>query len=79
MLTQLVVFVRSLALICAGHRAVALENVARRQQVVVFKRASKRPSLRYRDRLFWMAVLRQNQNGRRVLILWPIARQDSAC
>ena len=27
MLTRLVVFFRSLALICAGHRAVALENL----------------------------------------------------
>ena len=38
MLTRLVVFLRTLALICAGHRAVALENVALRHQLAVFKR-----------------------------------------
>ena len=69
MLMQLVVFVRSLALICAGHRAVALENVARRQQVVVFKRASKRPSLRYRDRLFGMALAHAWRDWRTALIV----------
>ena len=69
MLTQLVVFLRSLALICAGHRAVALENVALRQQLAVFKRASKRPSLRYRDRLFWMALAHASQDWRTALIV----------
>jgi hypothetical protein len=31
---------RSLALICGGHRTVALENLALRLQVAVFKRTS---------------------------------------
>jgi putative transposase len=56
MLTALVVALRSLALCCGGHRAVALENLALRQQLAVFKRAVKRPSLRRRDRLFWMLL-----------------------
>ena len=38
MLAALVIVLRSLALICAGHRAVALENLALRQQLAVFKR-----------------------------------------
>jgi hypothetical protein len=33
MLAALVVLLRSLALLCCGHRAVALENVALRQQM----------------------------------------------
>ena len=45
MLAALVVVLRSLALICSGHRAVALENLALLQQLAVF-----RPSLRHRDR-----------------------------
>jgi len=56
MLVALVVALRSLALICSGHRAVALENLALRQQLAVFKRIVKRPRLRRRDRLFWMLL-----------------------
>jgi hypothetical protein len=56
MLAALLVAFRSLALICAGHRAVALENLALRQQLAVFKRAVKRPIFRHRDRLFWMLL-----------------------
>jgi putative transposase len=56
MLTALVVALRSLALICGGHRAVALENLALRQQLAVFKRTVRRPQLRHRDRLFWMLL-----------------------
>jgi hypothetical protein len=35
MLAALVVLLRSLALLCCGHRAVALENLALRQQLAV--------------------------------------------
>ena len=69
MLTRLVVFLRSLALISAGHRAVALENVALRQQLAVFKRTIKRPSLRFRDRLFWMALAHVWREWRTALIV----------
>src|ERR1700716_2508470 len=54
MLAALVVALRSLTLICGGHRAVALENLALRQQLAVFKRTAKLPQLRHGDRLFWM-------------------------
>jgi len=53
MVTALVVFLRSIGLICRGHRGVALENLALRQQVAVLTRTVKRPQLRTRDRLFW--------------------------
>ena len=56
MLAALVVALRSLALICGGHRAVALENLALRQQLTVFKRTVRRPQLLHRDRLFWMLL-----------------------
>src|SRR5438034_5419156 len=56
MLAGLVVALRSLALLCRRHRAVALENLALRQQLAVFKRTVKRPPLRLRDRLFWMLL-----------------------
>jgi hypothetical protein len=43
MLASLVVLLRSLGLICSGHRAVALENLALRQQLAVFRRTVRRP------------------------------------
>jgi hypothetical protein len=52
----LVVLLRSLALICCGHRAVAFGNLALRQQLAVFRRTVKRSQLRHRDRLFWMLL-----------------------
>jgi hypothetical protein len=43
---------------CGGHRQLALENLALRQQLAVFKRTVTRPHLRTTDRLFfwvWLA------------------------
>ena len=37
-----------------GDQAIALESLALRQQLAVFKRTMKHPPLRPRDRLFWM-------------------------
>src|SRR6266446_7605848 len=69
MLAALVVALRSLALICGGHRAVALENLALRQQLAVFKRTVRRPQLRHRDRLFWMLLANAWQDWRTALIV----------
>src|SRR3977135_2766367 len=69
MLVALVVGLRSLALICGGHRAVALANLARRQQLAVFKRTVGRPPLRHRDRLFWMLLANAWQDWRTALII----------
>lgn len=52
MLAALVVVLGSLALICGGHRVLALENLALRQQLAVFKRTVKHPQLGNGDRLF---------------------------
>ena len=54
MLTRLVVLLRLIGLFCRGHRAVALENLALRQQLAALTRTGKRPQLRTRDRLFWV-------------------------
>src|SRR3954470_1813148 len=69
MLPWLLVLLRSLALVCRGHRAVALENLALRQQLAVFQRTVKRPSLRPSDRLFWVVLSRAWQNWRAALII----------
>src|SRR5258707_5521757 len=69
MLAALVVALRSLTLICGGHRAVALENLALRQQLAVFKRTVRRPQLRQRDRLLWMLLANAWQDWRTALIV----------
>jgi hypothetical protein len=69
MLTVLVVVFRSLALICCGHRAVAFENVALRQQLAVFRRTVKRPQLRNADRLFWVLFSKTWQDWRTALVV----------
>ena len=52
MLTALVVVLRTIGLVCRGHRAIALENLALRQQLAVLRRTVKRPQIRKSDRLF---------------------------
>lgn len=56
MLTALVVLLRLIGLMCRGHRAVALENLALRQQLAALRRIRKRPQLRPTDRLFWIVL-----------------------
>ena len=66
MLAALVVLLRTLGLLCSGHRAVALENVALRQQLSVLRRTVRRPRLRTRDRLFWVLFAKAWQDWRTV-------------
>jgi hypothetical protein len=44
MLTALVVLLRSIGLLCRGHRAVALENLALPQQLAALTLTRKRPN-----------------------------------
>src|SRR3984893_12951858 len=72
MLTALLVLLRTIGLICRGHRAVALENLALRQQVAALTRTNKRPRLRTQDRLFWLLLSRAWREWRgAVLIVRP--------
>jgi hypothetical protein len=69
MLAALVVLLRSLRLLCSGHRAVALENVALGQQLSVLRRTVRRPQLRTRDRLFWVLLAEAWRDWRTALIV----------
>jgi hypothetical protein len=69
MLATFVILLRTLALICRGYRAVALENLALRQQLAVFKRTVTRPQLRHRDRLFWILLANVWRDWRTALIV----------
>ena len=69
MLTALMVLLRSIRLICGGHRATVLENLALRQQLAVLTRTVKRPQLRSTDRLFWILLAKGWRDWRSALII----------
>jgi len=52
----------------ANRAALAMENLALRQQLAVLERSVKRPALRQSDRIFW-AWLSKLWNGRRAALL----------
>ena len=58
MITTLLHLLRLCPFLCGGHRQLALENVALRQQLAVYKRTSSRPKLRGSDRLLWVWLSR---------------------
>src|SRR5262247_1923208 len=68
MLNSLLLVIRFLILGFTGHKQVALENIALRHQLAVFTREKKRPRLRDRDRLFWIALKKIWRNWRTALI-----------
>ena len=69
MLTALMVLLRSIGLICGGHRAIVLENLALRQQLAVLGRTVTRPHLRSTDRLFWILLAKGWRDWRSTLIV----------
>src|SRR6266850_1877805 len=58
MITLLLHLLRLLRFLLAGHRELALENLALRHQVAVYKRIVTRPQLRRLDRFFWVGLAR---------------------
>ena len=58
MISLLLRLLRLLPFLFGGHRQLALENLALRQQLSVYKRTVTRPSLRRIDRLFWVGLAR---------------------
>ena len=49
---------RLLPFLIGGHRQLALENLALRQQLAVYRRTVPRPKLRTTDRLLWVGLAR---------------------
>src|SRR5215471_12247576 len=68
MLNSLLLAIRFLSLVFSGHKQVALENIALRHQLAVFTREKKRPRLRDRDRLFWIALKKLYKDWRAALV-----------
>jgi len=56
MIQALLPFIATLISILKLRRDLALENLALRQQLAVYRRRHPRPQLRPRDRLFWVWI-----------------------
>ena len=69
MIMLLLHLLRLLPFLCCGHRQLALENLALRQQLAVYKRTVPRPKLRTADRFFWMALARVWAGWRQPLVI----------
>src|SRR5437773_12353575 len=65
MIILLIHLLRLLPFLFGGHRQLALENLALRQQLAVYKRTTNRPRLRRSDRVLWVWLSR----------VWPAWRQ----
>src|SRR5947199_6790744 len=69
MVTLLLHLLRLLPMLCGGHRQVALENLALRHQLAVYKKLVNRPKLLSSDRLFWVALSRVWTGWRQALVI----------
>src|SRR5467141_4427 len=69
MVTLLLHLLRLLPFFCGGHRQLAIENLALRQQLAVYKRTATRPRLRTTDRLFWVGLARAWTRWRQPLVI----------
>src|SRR5712691_4485514 len=82
MITLVLHLLRLLPFLCGGHRRLAIENFALRQQLVVYKRTVPRPRLRTTDRLFWVGLATVWAGWRQALVIvspkpvlrWPRRR-----
>jgi len=69
MITLLLHVLRLLPFLFGGHRQLAVENLALRQQLDVYKRTTARPRLRMMDRLFWIGLARVWAGWRQPLVI----------
>src|SRR5215510_11515253 len=69
MLGVLITFISTLISIFKRRRNLALENLALRQQLAVFKRRHPRPKLQPTDRLFWVWLSKLWADWREALII----------
>jgi transposase InsO family protein len=60
---------RLLPFLVGGHQQLALENLALRQQLAVYKRTTPRPKLRQADRLFWAGLAKVWSSWRQTLVI----------
>ncbi|MCP4006905.1 MAG: transposase family protein [bacterium] len=65
---DLALLVNLLQLALKNRTQLALENIALRHQLAVYKRTVKRPRIEDRDRIFWLAVMRMLREWREALV-----------
>jgi hypothetical protein len=63
------IFDRLLPSLVGGYCQLALENLALRQQLAVYKRSAPRPRLRPADRLFWAGLAKLWTGWRQALVI----------
>jgi putative transposase len=68
-ITLVLHLLRLLPFLLGGHRQLALENLALRQQLAVYKRTAPRPRLHTMDRLFWAGLARVWTGWRQALVM----------
>ena len=68
-ITLVLHLLRLLPFLVGGHRQLALENFALRQQLAVYKRLAPRPRLRTIDRLLWVGLARVWAGWRQALVI----------
>ena len=56
MVTWIIDVVRLLIVLAGRHRTLALENLALRQQLALYRRTRPKPIMRWPDRLFWIGL-----------------------
>src|SRR5712664_135416 len=69
MITLLLHLLRLLPFLFGGHRQLALENLALRQQLVVYNRTVPRPRLGTTDRLLWVGLAAVWAGWRQALVI----------
>lgn len=69
MLARLLRVLRLLTVLAGGHRAFALENLALRQQLAMYRRTRPRPAVCWAERLFWVGLRRAWTDWRSALVI----------
>src|SRR5712691_2287532 len=69
MISTLLHLLRLSTFLCGGRRQLAIENLALRQQLAVYKRRANQPKLRRTDRLFWVWLSRLWAGWRQPLVI----------
>jgi putative transposase len=69
MISLLLHLLRLLPFLCGGRRQLALENLALRHQLAVYRRTVPRPRLRTTDRLLWVGLVRVWAGWRQALVI----------
>src|SRR5207245_7431699 len=69
MITALLHLLRLLPFLCGDHRHLALENLALRHQLAVYRRTAPRPKLRTTDRLLWVALAKVWLSWKQALVI----------